>query len=176
MFSAEAKVSHTALIAMLALSYDSGDCVSFTANWCLSPTFVTVIVIVSGSIARLRGCSNSEVEVAAILAAVDTEVAAIKAKTDNLPEGIQKNTQLVAFPFFMVDSGDHVTGKTGLTVTAERSLDGAAFAACANGVAEVANGVYKITLAAADLNADTVVLKFTGTGADATIIVIKTES
>ena len=117
-----------------------------------------------------------DTEIAAILAAVDTEVAAIKAKTDNLPEGIQKNTQLAAFPFFMVDSADHVTGKTGLSVTAQRSIDGAAFGACANAVAEVGNGVYKITLAASDLNGDTITLKFTATGADACVIVIKTEA
>ncbi len=107
---------------------------------------------------------------------VDTEVAAIKAKTDNLPEGVTKNAILANFMFFMVDSTDHVTGKTGLTVTAERSLDGAAFGACANAVAEVANGVYKITLAAADTNADFVVYKFTAAGADATVIAVKTEA
>jgi hypothetical protein len=117
-----------------------------------------------------------DTEVAAILAAVDTEVAAVKAKTDNLPEGIQKNTQHVAFPFFMVDSADHVTGKTGLTPTCERSIDGGAFAACTNAAAEVANGLYRITLAAADLNGDFIVLKFTAVGADATVIALKTES
>jgi hypothetical protein len=88
--------------------------------------------------------------------------------------GVRKNTALAAFPFRMADSTDHVTGKTGLTVAATRSLDGAAFAACANSVTEVANGVYKIDLAAADLNADTVTLKFAGTGADDTIVTIKT--
>ena len=107
---------------------------------------------------------------------LDTEIAAIKAKTDNLPEGIQKNTALSNFVFFMVDSTDHVTGKTGLTVTAQRSLDGAAFAAAANSVSEIASGFYKINLAAGDLNADTVALKFTASGADATVFTIKTES
>jgi hypothetical protein len=117
-----------------------------------------------------------DTEIAAILAAVDTEVAAIKAKTDNLPEGITKNAVLNNFEFLMVDSADHVTGKTGLTVTAERSIDGGAFAACANSVTEVANGVYKINLAATDTNGDVITYKFTGTGADATIITIKTEA
>lgn len=107
---------------------------------------------------------------------LDTEIAAIKAKTDNLPEGVQKNTQLSNFMFLMVDSADHYTPKTGLTVTATRSIDGAAFASCANSVTEIANGVYKITLAAADLNGDVITLKFTGSGADQTTIVLKTES
>ena len=117
-----------------------------------------------------------DTEVAAILAAVDTEVAAIKLKTDNLPEGIQKNAILNNFEFEMVDSADHVTPKTGLTVTAERSIDGGAYAACANAVVEVSVGTYKINLAATDTNGDFITLKFTGAGADATKISFKTES
>ena len=117
-----------------------------------------------------------DTEVAAILAAVDTEVAAIKLKTDNLPEGIQKNAILNNFEFEMVDSADHVTPKTGLAVTAERSIDGGAYAACANAVVEVSAGTYKINLAATDTNGDFITLKFTGAGADATKISFKTES
>lgn len=117
-----------------------------------------------------------DTEVAAILAAVDTEVAAIKTKTDNMPNGVAKNTALAGFTFLMVDSTDHVTGKTGLTVTAVRSLDGAAFGACANAVTELSDGLYTIDLAAGDLNGNNVVLKFTATGADATVIGIKTSA
>ena len=40
---------------------------------------------------------------------------------------------------------------------------------------EISNGLYKIDLAAADLNGDTVTLRFTGTGADATILTIATQ-
>ena len=78
---------------------------------------------------------------------------------------IKKNTSQV-FPFVMVASSDHVTPKTGLTVTATRSIDGAAFAACANSVSELANGWYTITLAAADTNGSAIGLRFTATGAD----------
>jgi len=106
----------------------------------------------------------------------NSDITAIKAKTDNLPEGIQKNTALSNFEFLMVDSSDHITPKTGLTVTAQRSIDGAAFAACANSVSEVSNGIYKINLAAADLNGDVITFKFTATGADATYITLKTEA
>lgn len=88
--------------------------------------------------------------------------------------GIRKNVALSAFPFFMADSSDHISAKTGLTITAQRSIDGAAFAACANSATEVANGMYKIDLAAADLNGDTITLRFTATGADARLITIKT--
>ncbi len=90
--------------------------------------------------------------------------------------GIKKNTALANFEWFMRDSTDHVSGKTGLTVVEEVSIDGAAFAALTNTFAEVANGIYKINLAAADLNGDVITLKFTGTGADPTLVTIKTEA
>lgn len=107
---------------------------------------------------------------------LDTEIAAIKAKTDNLPSSVKKNTALSNFVFMMFDSADHVTPKTGLTVTATRAIDGGSFASCANSVSEVATGWYKINLAAADLNGDTIALKFTSTGADTTNIAITTNS
>ena len=87
--------------------------------------------------------------------------------------GIKKNTAKNAFPFLMTNATTHVP-MTGLTVTAQRSIDGGAFAACANAVTEVASGVYKINLAAADLNGDAIVLKFTATGADQTTMTIIT--
>lgn len=83
-----------------------------------------------------------------------------------------KNTALAAFPFLMVLSSDHVTPATGLTVTATRSIDGAAFGACANAVVEVASGWYKIDLAAADMNGNTIALKFTAATADARNVTI----
>lgn len=87
---------------------------------------------------------------------------------------IKKNTALAAFPFLMTDSTNHAP-LTGLTVAANRSLDGGAFSTCTNSVSEVANGWYKISLAAADLNANTVGLKFTATGADDRDITIITQ-
>lgn len=88
---------------------------------------------------------------------------------------IQKNTALAAFPFFLVSSTDHVTGKTGATVTATRRLDSGTFAACANAVTEVANGWYTIDLAATDLNGNTVALLFTAAGADPRALTIVTQ-
>lgn len=81
-----------------------------------------------------------------------------------------KNTAFTAFSFAMYDGNG--APKTGLTVTAQRSLDGAAFAACANSPTELASGFYLITLAAADLNADVVGLRFTAPGADPTLITV----
>jgi hypothetical protein len=108
-------------------------------------------------------------------AQLKTVLDAVKAETDNLPSAVKKNTQLANFPFILVLSADHVTGATGKSVTAERSLDGAAFSGCANSATEVSAGMYKITLAAGDLNGDTVVLKFTASGCDTRFITIVTK-
>jgi hypothetical protein len=89
---------------------------------------------------------------------------------------IKKNTALANFPFRMTDSSDHVAPKTGLTVTGQVSKDGAAFGSLTNSVSEISNGWYKVNLAATDLNADTVALKFTATGADQLDITIATQT
>jgi hypothetical protein len=85
-------------------------------------------------------------------------------RCDDIP-GPKKNTALPAFEFPMTDATTHEPA-TGLTVTVQRSIDGAAFANCANAAAELASGMYKIDLAAADLNGKVIGLKFTATGAD----------
>lgn len=91
------------------------------------------------------------------------------------PAGFKKNTALLAFTFPIFDPSDHLTPKTGLTVTATRSLDGAAFGACANAVAEIGvTGYYKLDLAAGDLNGDIVVFKFAATGGDVQTFTVKT--
>ena len=96
-------------------------------------------------------------------------------RTLSTTPGVKKNTALANFEFFMRDSTDHVSGKTGLTVVEEVSIDGAAFTALTNTFAEVANGIYKIDLAAADVNGNVITLKFTATGADATFVTIVTD-
>lgn len=93
--------------------------------------------------------------------------------------GFKKNTAVSDFAFLMVDDTDHVTGKTGLTFAAanfQRSIDGGAFANSTNVATEVANGMYKVDLSAADLNGDLIIFKATGTAADDRFIVIKTEA
>jgi hypothetical protein len=84
----------------------------------------------------------------------------------DLPSAITKNTALANFPFMMVLASDDITPAPGLTVAATRSIDGGAFASCANSVTEIAHGWYKISLAAADLNGDTIALRFTASTAN----------
>lgn len=77
-----------------------------------------------------------------------------------------KNTASQKVYFTLVDSTDHVTRKTGITVTAQRSLDGAAFGSATGTVTEVGSGVYYLSTSTADINADDVVFRFTGTACD----------
>lgn len=93
----------------------------------------------------------------------------------SLHGNIIKNQALANFEFFMTDAVDHVTGKTGLSVVVARSIDGGAFAASTNTPAtEIANGMYKISLSAADLNGNVIAFKFTAAGADTRVVVIVT--
>ena len=74
----------------------------------------------------------------------------------------------------MTSSTTHAP-QTGLTITATRSLNGGAFAPCANSVSEIGFGWYQINLASTDMNANTVSLRFTATGADDRDIQIVTQ-
>jgi len=98
----------------------------------------------------------------------------IESAIDALDHGIKKNTALSNFEFLMVDSTDHVTPKTGRTVTATRSIDGGAFASCANSVTELSNGIYVINLAASDLNGDVITFRFTAADSDDRFVTVKT--
>lgn len=78
----------------------------------------------------------------------------------------KKNKALSNFEFTMTDSTDH-NPATGKTVTMTRSIDGGSFGAGTIGsVTEVAYGVYKVDLPAADLNGTVVTLRATATGCD----------
>lgn len=107
------------------------------------------------------------------LNAIDVDITSVLAR---LPIRITKNIPFNSFPFKMVDSTDHVTAETGLAVTAQRMIDGAAFAACANAVVEDTVGWYHIDLAAADVNGDVIVLRFTAAGADPAEFIIVTNT
>jgi hypothetical protein len=104
------------------------------------------------------------------LDAMDTNVATVVA---DLPQKVTKNVALTNFAFKMVDATDLKTAEPGLTPTCTRSIDGAAFGACANAAAEISNGWYKIDLDAADLNGDVIILRFTdATSADREVVIV----
>lgn len=85
-----------------------------------------------------------------------------------------KNAIAADIPVVMVDSTDHVTRKTGLTLTVTRSIDGGAFGSATGTAAEIASGVYQFDASAADMNGNNIVLRFTGTAADPVELHIKT--
>lgn len=67
----------------------------------------------------------------------------------------------------MTDSTDHVTGKTGLTLTLTASKDGGAFASITPTVTELSNGWYSLALTATHTNTlGDLLIHATGTGAD----------
>jgi hypothetical protein len=146
---------------------------------------------IPGTLATITGYLDTEIaaivaavitnaagtDVAADIIALKAETVAIKAKTDLLPSGIPKNTALAAFEWLMVLAADHISPATGKTVVCQRSIDGAAFANCNTTPAtEVSDGVYKVDLAASDLNGDVITLKFTEATCDTTLITIKTDT
>lgn len=77
----------------------------------------------------------------------------------------------------MVDSADHITGKTGLTLTITASKDGGAFASISPTVTERGNGWYSVALTAS--HTDTLgdlALHITGAAADPADMVLLVEA
>ena len=74
----------------------------------------------------------------------------------------------------MVDSTDHISGKTGLTTTVTISKNGAAFGAPAGAVTEIGSGWYKIAANATDSNTiGSLLVHATATGADPLMLFMK---
>lgn len=87
-------------------------------------------------------------------------------------QSVAKNVMVL-----MVDSTDHVTGKTGLTLTITASKDGGAFASISPTVTERGNGWYSLALTAS--HTDTLgdlALHITGTAADPADMVLLVEA
>lgn len=79
---------------------------------------------------------------------------------------LKKNTALDDFHFLMTDSTTH-NPATGKTVTVTRVLEDGSFGAGTIGsVTEISNGLYRVDLPAADLNANVVTLRATASGCD----------
>jgi len=78
---------------------------------------------------------------------------------------VKKNTAFPNFDFPIY--GLSASGPTtGLSISCQRSIDGGSFGSCTNAVSEIGtSGYYKIDFSAADLNGNTVLVRFFGTGA-----------
>ena len=187
---------------LTGLVYNSG---SLTAYYCrpgaaaAAITLATLVAVTSAwssggfkeiDATNMPGVYRLDIPDAVLAAGADSAVVMLKGATNMAPLLLEiqlssvdlnssirlvKNTALTNFEFVMIDSSDHVTPKTGLTVTATRSIDGAAFGAATNVVAEVANGIYKLDLSAADMNGDVITFRFAATGAQDTMVTIVTQ-
>lgn len=78
---------------------------------------------------------------------------------------------------FMTDSADHVTGKTGLTLTITASKDGASFSSITPTVTDLGSGWYNLALTTTHTNTvGDFALHVTATGADPTDVLWEVES
>ena len=87
----------------------------------------------------------------------------------------QKSTEQTIM-FKMVDSTDFATPVTSASPVIEISKDAGAFAASTNSAVEVSDGWYKITLTAAEMDAEEIIIKATAAGAAQSDRVVSTES
>ncbi len=83
----------------------------------------------------------------------------------------------VGFDNFMFPMYDMATKnpKIGLTVSAQRAIDGNTFLPCTNSVVELSNGIYKINLSPEDMNGDKIMFRFSSAGADDQLVEIITQ-
>jgi hypothetical protein len=157
-------------------AYSAARVATVLPNWTTNPDATSIYQVLPAARVDVQGWGGNLItgdgDWATLQTAVDavlvdtgtTLPATLAAIQADLPIKITKNAAFTNFMFKMVDATNGYTAETGVSVTATRSLDGAAFGACANAAAEVASGWYKIDLDAADLNGDEVVLRFTGSG------------
>lgn len=80
---------------------------------------------------------------------------------------IKKDIATQPLVFLMIDSSDHMTGKTGLSPTVTLSKNGASFASPSGSISEIGYGWYQVAGHASDTNTlGTLVLHATASGAD----------
>ncbi len=81
----------------------------------------------------------------------------------------KQNDATYSIPFFMIDSADHVAGKTGLSPTVTISKNGGAFASPSGAVSELSGGWYLLAANSTDRNTlGPLAIHATAAGADPT--------
>lgn len=136
-------------------------------------------IVTAGPIATLSGdvVSVSDGAKATALATAQTDLDTITGSNGVTVASLQPNYNFgtiskgVAFPNYefpmVLDDGE--SPGLGLTVTGQRSLDGAAFTNMVGGISEISNGVYKLNADATDTNGDFVMWRFSAVGARDTL-------
>lgn len=144
---------------------------------------VTNVTLVGTTIANtdMRGTDGGALATALATAQTDLDTltgsdgAILASSQPNQDYGtVTKNAVFSNFEFLMVLTSDHVTPATGLTVTGQRSIDGAGFVSVAGTIAEVSNGIYQFDALAADTNGNVITWRFTSATADDTFVTLTT--
>lgn len=134
------------------------------------------ITDVDGVVIGAAGIAAVSIDVWDVLESAVLQAGSMGLKLKNtLPVRLTKNAANANFHFLMVDSADHITPKTGLTVTATRVIDAGSFSAATNSVVEIASGMYRLNQSASDLNGDNITFLFTAAGADDRLVTFITQ-
>lgn len=141
------------------------------------------VVTITGTLSSIDSSIGTiQTDIATIkgdVTGIETQITTINGNIttilSNTTSAFRKNQPFANFTFSMVD----VTGQpaSGLSPTGVACHDAGAWGPCTNAASEIgASGTYRIDLAAADLNADVVTLRFSAPGAVTRIITIVTTS
>lgn len=170
-------------VPLVDLKYTLGTISPATAGSVRSDSVTGAVGSVTGAVGSVTGAVGSVT--GNVSGSVNSVVTSVVTGTNSDKTGysllagqlfVKKNTGLNNFMFLMLDSTDHVTPKTGLTITSQVSIDGGAFGNTANSATEIGSGIYKINLANTDTNGTTLMFKFNSTGADTRFIEMVTQA
>ena len=127
----------------------------------------TVDEVITDSASRAASKAYvDDLATSAEVATVDTNVDALLVQLNGM--GVERNQPFSNYPFEMVLASDSKSPAPGLTVTAQRSLDGGAYTNVTGTITEISNGSYQFDATAADTNGDTIIWKFSAATADDT--------
>lgn len=152
--------------SIAAILVDTNDLQTSQGNWLTATGFALSSVATEARLSELDAGTGGKMA---------NQVDLIKTSTDGIDDlAINKNAAFPNFEFLMVLTSDGRTPATGLTVTAQASIDGASFINVSGSIAEVSNGIYQFDALAADTNGDVITWRFSAATADDTFITFKT--
>ena len=152
--------------SITAILVDTNDLQTNQGNWLTATGFALSSVATEARLSELDAGTGGKMA---------NQVDLIKTDTSGIDDlAINKNAAFPNFEFLMVLTSDGRTPATGLTVTAQASIDGASFINVSGSITEVSNGIYQFDALAADTNGDVITWRFSSATADDTFITFKT--
>jgi hypothetical protein len=131
----------------------------------------TPYVLADGTTATSLAAMLSEMaEQAATAGTFDRTTDSLQAISAAAGSEFKKNVAFPNFPIYMVLSSDHVTPASGKVVSALVQQDNGAFIASTNAPVEIGNGVYRVNLTQAEMNADVINLVFMAADSDTRVV------